>query len=67
MVEFLCRVRRRIAVPLYEYACQDCKERFSQILTLREYGEGNVKCPKCGSTHVEQVPAQFYTVTSRKS
>jgi putative FmdB family regulatory protein len=54
-------------VPFYEYACVDCKERFSQILTLREYSEGNVKCPKCGSTHVEQVPAQFYTVTSRKS
>jgi putative FmdB family regulatory protein len=54
-------------MPFYDYACKDCQERFSKILTLNEYNRGDVKCPKCGSGNVEQVPSSFFAVTSRKS
>lgn len=54
-------------MPFYDYACLDCKEHFSKILTLAEYSRGEVKCPKCGSPRVEQVPSTFFAVTSKKS
>lgn len=54
-------------MPLYEYTCKDCNKDFSKILTLAEHSAGNVKCPECGSSNVEQKPATFYAVTSKKS
>ncbi len=54
-------------MPFYDYECLDCHEKFSKILTLSEYNKGDVKCPKCGSEHVEQVPSSFFAVTTRKS
>ena len=54
-------------MPHYDYACGDCKERFSKIMTLSEHERGDVKCPKCSSAKVEQVPSHFSAVTSRKS
>ena len=54
-------------MPFYDYRCLDCQEQFSKILTLREYNKQDVKCPKCGSSKVEQVPSHFNTVTARKS
>ncbi len=54
-------------MPHYDYACLKCKEHFSKILTLSEHEGGKVKCPKCGSAKVEQVPSHFTAVTARKS
>ena len=54
-------------MPQYEYACKECKKTFTLILTLAEYDKGNVACPKCKSTKVEQKAAAFFTVTSKKS
>ena len=54
-------------MPLYEYTCNDCKKDFTKVLTLAEYNAGNVKCPECGSSNVEQKPAAFFAVTSKKS
>jgi putative FmdB family regulatory protein len=54
-------------MPLYEYTCNDCKKDFSRVLTLKEYEAGQVECPACKSKNVEQRPATFYAVTSKKS
>ena len=54
-------------MPLYEYTCNDCKKDFTKVLTLAEYNAGNVKCPDCGGSNVEQKPALFFAVTSKKS
>lgn len=54
-------------MPLYEYICRDCKKEFSRILTLSEYERGDVACPGCQSKNLEQKPASFYAVTSKKS
>jgi hypothetical protein len=37
------------------------------ILTLAEYEEDKIKCPKCGGKHVHQEAAAFFAVTSKKS
>ena len=55
------------AVPHYEYLCSACSKKFSIVLTLAEHEKGHVKCPKCGSTKVEQQWAAFFATTSKKS
>jgi|ERR1700757_1962127 putative FmdB family regulatory protein len=57
----------RRAMPHYEYLCPACSKKFSIVLTLAEHEKGQVKCPKCGSTKVEQQWAAFYATTSKKS
>lgn len=54
-------------MPVYEYICKDCQRDFSKVLTLREYEKGEVECPACKSKNVEQKPATFFVVTSKKS
>jgi putative FmdB family regulatory protein len=54
-------------MPLYEFTCKDCQKDFSRILTLSEYEKGQFICPHCQSKDVEQKPATFYAVTSKKS
>jgi putative FmdB family regulatory protein len=54
-------------MPQYEYLCLACKTKFSSVLTLAEHEKGKVKCPKCGSSKVEQQWAAFYPTTSKKS
>ncbi len=38
-----------------------------KTLALKEYEEGTVACPHCGSDDVEQRLSSFYEVTSKKS
>ena len=54
-------------MPLYEFTCKDCQKDFSRVLTLREYEAGQFQCPACKSKNVEQKPASFFAVTSKKS
>lgn len=54
-------------MPLYEYTCNDCHKDFSRVMTLREYERGELECPNCKSKNLEQKPATFYAVTSKKS
>ena len=54
-------------MPLYEFLCLDCDQTFTKVLTLEEYDRGQVNCPECGSTKVEQEPSTFFAVTSKKS
>ncbi len=54
-------------MPLYEYVCKDCDQHFSKVLTLHEYEEDKITCPKCGSKNTEQLVTAFYAVTSKKS
>lgn len=58
---------REIPMPLYDYVCKECHKSFEIALTLAEHEQGIVRCPKCGSKKVEQEPATFFAVTSRKS
>ena len=54
-------------MPHYEYLCQACNKKFSLVLTVAEHDKGEIKCPKCGSSNVEQQWAAFYATTSKKS
>lgn len=54
-------------MPSYEFLCKNCKKTFSITLTLEAYEKSRVACPKCKSKKVEQKPAAFFAVTSKKS
>lgn len=54
-------------MPQYEFFCHACKKVFSKLMSLAEYEEGEVICPRCGSTEVEQSWSAFYVITSKKS
>lgn len=54
-------------MPHYEYRCLRCDKKFSLALTVAEHDKRKIKCPKCGSTKVEQQWAAFYATTSKKS
>jgi putative FmdB family regulatory protein len=35
-------------MPLYDYTCLDCGERFDIFMSYAEYGTRSVACPACG-------------------
>lgn len=45
-------------MPIYEYECRECKERFE---VLQRVGEGNedLCCPKCDANKPEKVLSPF--------
>ena len=54
-------------MPIYEYRCTTCGERFSQTEEIVDHGATPPACPKCASRAVEQVLSPFFAKTVRKS
>ena len=54
-------------MPLYEYLCRDCHEKFSEVLTIREHDTKKPQCPKCKSTDIEKIIEPFFAKTSSKT
>ncbi len=54
-------------MPTYEYRCEECGEGFFRVMSIKEYGETKVACPKCKSDQVKQQMSEFIARTSRKS
>jgi putative FmdB family regulatory protein len=48
-------------MPIYEYACPGCGERFEKL--VRRFGEA-VSCPSCASADVEKQLSVFAVATS---
>ena len=47
-------------MPLYEYGCGSCSERFERL--VRSEGGGEVACPRCGSANVRKVMSTFASI-----
>jgi putative FmdB family regulatory protein len=45
-------------VPVYEYACLNCK-KFVSVLVRRIGDESKQKCPECGSVKIRRVISGF--------
>jgi putative FmdB family regulatory protein len=41
-------------MPLYDFTCLDCNQRFDIFLSYTEYGTRPVTCPHCTSSHVRR-------------
>ena len=54
-------------MPVYEYACRKCGEKFSEVMTMKEHETRKVLCPKCQSNDLEKTIEPFFAKTTRKS
>ena len=45
-------------MPIYEYRCKSCDERFEMIRPVSEAGK-RVGCPECGAKGAEKLPTSF--------
>src|SRR5262249_20341991 len=62
-----CSSQWRRDVPTYQYRCRECGKSFERSETITEHGAAKVRCPKCNSKKVAQVPGRVHVVTSKKS
>lgn len=55
-------------MPVYEYRCQDCHAPFELTRPMSESASTrDVRCPACGSEHVERKYSTVFAKTSKKS
>lgn len=54
-------------MPLYEYVCKHCHQKFDKLLTVHEHDTAKVHCPKCASARVEKVIEPVVVITSTKT
>jgi len=45
-------------MPIYEYVCNDCNEKFSLLQRINTKGN-EATCPKCSSKRVKKVMSSF--------
>ncbi len=45
-------------MPIYEYICRDCTEKFSRLQSIHA-SEKDTSCPKCASNNVKKVLSAF--------
>ncbi len=45
-------------MPLYEYECEDCGERFEKLTSASKKDEAS-ECPECGSANTGRVLSTF--------
>ncbi len=50
-------------MPIYEYRCQDCGNRFEILQRLGQGPEG-LNCPECGEERVEKQYSTFASSTA---
>lgn len=53
-------------MPLYEYKCQDCSNKFEELVGL-SVPEKSVLCPKCGSENCERLFSTFAAAVGGKN
>jgi putative FmdB family regulatory protein len=54
-------------MPTYEYKCQDCGKESEVSLSMTEHDRGQITCPECKSSRMEQLMSAVSAKTSRKS
>lgn len=47
-------------MPIYEYRCQDCGQKFEKLVRVNS-DETELVCPGCGSKHAERLLSLFGT------
>lgn len=60
-------VKGDTTMPVYEFVCRDCQKAFEIMRPISEAQATDVKCPVCGSGHVDRTYSHVYARTSKKS
>ncbi|MFH1484453.1 MAG: zinc ribbon domain-containing protein [Chloroflexota bacterium] len=51
-------------MPIYEYLCQKCSERFELRRSMTD-SDSEVRCPRCSAENPRRVYSTFATASSR--
>ena len=54
-------------MPIYDYICLDCTQRFDVFLTYAEYGTRPISCPNCKSKDVRRRLTKIRVAKSEES
>jgi putative FmdB family regulatory protein len=54
-------------VPLYEYTCSKCGDKFEQLVRSMKAADDPVECPKCGSKQTARSLSVFAVSSSAGS
>ena len=55
-------------MPIYEYACLDCRKRVSVFFrTFGEASDENAQCPTCEGSHLRRLVSRVTTLKSEES
>lgn len=55
------------SMPMYDYTCLECGKESLIVVTLKQHEKGEVECPACGSTKLQQHFSSFIAHTTKKS
>jgi len=53
-------------MPIYEYECQSCKERFEVLQKMNE-DNSRVRCPRCNADGPQRVLSSFSSGSVKSS
>ncbi len=53
-------------MPIYEYACQECRRR-SSFLVLNSHQSSSIACQHCGSSKLDRLLSRFSSPKSEES
>ncbi len=54
-------------MPVYDFICENCQQRFDVFMTYSEYGTKPVLCVHCGSDHVRRRMTKVRIAKSEES
>jgi putative FmdB family regulatory protein len=47
-------------MPRYEFECNQCKEKFETVLSVKDKESADIACSKCGSRDISQIYSNIY-------
>lgn len=53
-------------MPLYEYVCQDCGQRFDALRSMKD-ADKPIQCRSCRSEHTTRALSVFYAASEGRS
>ena len=54
-------------MPIYQYQCLNCKNRFEVFLTYQDYGTKVIQCTRCTSDQVQRLIGRIRIAKSEES
>jgi putative FmdB family regulatory protein len=57
-------MKETTAVPIYEYQCKSCGEKFEKLVRTMGEAKPKIACPKCGSEQTTKALSVFAVAES---
>jgi len=54
-------------MPVYEYECRGCRQRFTESMSIDDHEKRKLRCPRCKSQDTDALIEAPYVATTKKS